>query len=67
MADNIQKKTYAILPRLKLLCVNFETVIPTKAGIQLQKTGFRVKPGMTIKKKSFLRHLTIYFRPSAMT
>jgi hypothetical protein len=26
-------------------------VIPTKVGIQIKKTGFRVKPGMTIKVK----------------
>jgi hypothetical protein len=28
----------------------------TPTGIQLRKTGFRVKPGMTIKVKGLLTH-----------
>ncbi len=31
-------------------------VIPAKAGIHFKNTGFRVKPGMTIKIKVFLTH-----------
>ena len=31
------------------LYIHCEAVIPAHAGIQLTKTGFRVKPGMTIK------------------
>jgi hypothetical protein len=34
-----------------LLYMNSEAVIPAKAGLQLKKTGFRVKPGMTIEVK----------------
>jgi len=33
-------------------------VIPAKAGIQLNKTGFRVNPGMTIKVKGLSTHYT---------
>jgi len=34
-----------------------KTVIPAKAGIQRdQPTGFRVKPGMTIKVKRLMTH-----------
>jgi len=33
---------------------NSSTVIPAKAGIQIEKTGFRVKPGMTIKGKGIV-------------
>ncbi len=34
-----------------------KTVIPAKAGIQRdQPTGFRVKPGMTIKVKKLIIH-----------
>ena len=50
---------------LTLLYINFETVIPAEAGIQIRKTGFpgraragRVKPGMTIKVKLFMTHYT---------
>jgi len=32
---------------LTLPYINSEAVIPAKAGIQIEKTGFRVKPGMT--------------------
>jgi hypothetical protein len=32
---------------LTLLYISSGTVIPAKAGIQIGKTGFRVKPGMT--------------------
>ena len=37
--------------RLTLLYIKLEAVIPAKAGIQIRNTGFRVKPGMTIKVK----------------
>jgi hypothetical protein len=40
------------------LYINSEVVIPAKAGIQLRKTGFRVKPGMTNKEKEFMTHYT---------
>jgi Flp pilus assembly protein TadD len=42
--------------RLTLLCISSKAVIPAKAGIQLRNTGFRVKPGMTIKVKGLLTH-----------
>jgi len=41
---------------LTLLYINSEVVIPAKAGIQPRITGFRVKPGMTNKRKIFLNH-----------
>ncbi len=47
-----------MLVRLTLLYINFEAVIPAKAGIQFGKTGFRVKPGMTINGKGFMTHYT---------
>jgi hypothetical protein len=37
-----------------LLYISCKAVIPAKAGIQLRNTGFRVKPGMTIKVKGLL-------------
>jgi hypothetical protein len=43
---------------LTLLYINSEVVIPAKAGIQLRKTGFLVKPGMTNKEKEFMIHHT---------
>jgi hypothetical protein len=54
-------KGYGVV-NLTLLCINSEVVIPantlkgTGAGIQPQNTGFRVKPGMTNKAKTFLNH-----------
>jgi len=44
--------------RPTLLYINSGTVIPAKAGIQLANTGFRVKPGMTIKVKELLTQYT---------
>jgi len=41
-----------------LLDISSEAVIPAKAGIQLRNTGFRVKPGMTIKVKGLLTQYT---------
>ena len=41
-----------------LLHISSEAVIPAKAGIQLRNTGFRVKPGMTIKVKGLLTQYT---------
>ena len=35
-----------------------EAVIPAEAGIQIENTGFRVKPGMTIKVKGLLTQYT---------
>jgi hypothetical protein len=43
--------SFATAVRPTLHYTNSEAVIPAKAGIQLRNTGFRVKPGMTIKKK----------------
>jgi hypothetical protein len=42
------------LVRLTLLYIGSEVVIPAKAGIQIENTGFRLKPGMTIKVKGLL-------------
>jgi len=36
-------------------------VIPAKAGIQIENTGFRIKSGMTKCIKVFLRQYTRYF------
>ena len=44
--------------RPTLLYMSPETVIPAKAGIQIENTGFRVKPGMTIKVKGLLTQYT---------
>ena len=41
---------------LTLLYNNLRSVIPAKAGIQVKKTGFRIKSGMTKGIKTFLRH-----------
>jgi hypothetical protein len=41
---------------LTLLYINSEAVIPAKPGIHLGKTGFLVKPGMTINVKGLLTH-----------
>ncbi len=57
----------ASVVRPMLLYINSGAVIPAKlvpacfkrgAGIQLKKTGFRVKPGMTIKVKGLSTHYT---------
>jgi hypothetical protein len=40
---------YPSVVNLALLNADSAAVIPAKAGIQLRKTGFRVKPGMTNK------------------
>jgi len=42
--------------RLTLFYINFEGVIPAKAGIQLRNTGFRIKSGMTIKGNGFMMY-----------
>jgi hypothetical protein len=47
--------------RLTLLYISSEAVIPAKAGIQIENTGFRVKPGMTIKVKGLLTQYTRTF------
>ncbi|MCJ7746425.1 MAG: hypothetical protein MUP27_01675, partial [Desulfobacterales bacterium] len=44
--------------RPTLLYISSEAVIPAKAGIQIENTGFRVKPGMTIKVKGLLTQYT---------
>ena len=41
-----------------LLCIISQAVIPAKAGIQIENTGFRIKSGMTNCVKPFLRHYT---------
>jgi len=47
--------------RPTLLYMIPEAVIPAKAGIQIEKNGFRVRPGMTIKVKGlFTRYLKIW-------
>jgi hypothetical protein len=43
---------------ITLLYTDSEAVIPAKAEIQMKITGFRVKPGMTNKGKTFLNHYT---------
>jgi len=43
---------------LTLLYNNLRAVIPAKTGIQIEKTGFRIKSGMTKCVKLFLRHYT---------
>jgi hypothetical protein len=45
---------------LVLLYNDLRAVIPAKAGIQDNKTGFRIKSGMTKYAKSFLKHYTIF-------
>ena len=45
---------YISVVRPILLSISSESVIPAKAGIQIENTGFRVKPGMTIKTKGLL-------------
>jgi len=35
-----------------------QAVIPAEAGIQIKKTGFQIKPGMTIRVKGFLMQHT---------
>jgi len=44
---------------LTLLYYNLIVVFPAKAGIQVEKTGFRIKSGMTTCVKSFLTQYTI--------
>ncbi len=51
-------KLLAIVMCLTLLYINSEAVTPEKAGIQIENTGFRVKPGMTEKGKGLLTHYT---------
>jgi hypothetical protein len=55
--DQEPPKTTSVV-RPTLLYINSEAVIPAKAGIQLRNTGFRVKPGMTIKVKGLLTQYT---------
>ncbi|MDO9351096.1 MAG: hypothetical protein Q7U55_07655, partial [Deltaproteobacteria bacterium] len=52
------KRILSSVVRLTLPYINFEGVIPAKAGIQVRNTGFRVKPGMTIKVKELLTQYT---------
>ena len=47
---------------LTLLDIISEAVIPAKAGIQHRKTGFRVKPGMTITIKRLMGRCTRFSR-----
>ena len=59
---NVSKDSRVV--NLTLLYINSEAVIPAKAGIQIEKTGFPrikygaglVKPGMTNKGKRLLIH-----------
>jgi len=41
-----------------LLYNKLRSVIPATAGIQVEKTGFRIKSGMTKRIKPFLKHYT---------
>jgi hypothetical protein len=41
-------------------CNDPKAVIPAKAGIQIGKTGFRIKSGMTKSLESFPRHSNIF-------
>ncbi|OGP92434.1 MAG: hypothetical protein A2156_13950 [Deltaproteobacteria bacterium RBG_16_48_10] len=43
---------------LILLYTYSEAVIPAKAGIHWRETGFRVKPGMTNRRKKLMNHYT---------
>ena len=49
-------KNYVVRPTL--LNIRSEAVIPAKAGIQIENTGFRVKPGITTKVKGLLTQYT---------
>ena len=49
---------YTGVVRRTLLNISSDAVIPAKAGIQIENTGFRVKPGMTIKVKGLLTQYT---------
>jgi hypothetical protein len=69
MAHTISDWPHCMSPAVKapsvcltLLYTSSETAIPANAGIHLKKTGFRVKPGMTIIGK---RRSTHY--PSVVT
>ena len=54
----LEKNLKSSAVRPTLLYINSETVIPAKAGIQFANTGFRAKPGMTIKVKGLLTQYT---------
>jgi hypothetical protein len=47
-------KAIASVVNLTFLYSVLRTVIPAKAGIQIEKTGFRIKSGMTKNVKSYL-------------
>ncbi len=55
----LKDSSSASVVRLTLLYISSEAVIPAKAGIQIENTGFRVKPGMTIKAKGLLTQYAI--------
>ncbi len=50
--------TPASVLRPTLLYINFRDVIPANSGNPAKNTGFRVKPGMTNKVKTFMTHYT---------
>ena len=50
-----------------LLYTNSEVVIPAKAGIQRRETGFRVKPGMTVKVKRLMEHSIRFVRRALLS
>jgi hypothetical protein len=52
--------------RPSLFYINYEVVIPGKAGIQFINTGFRVKPGMTIEARGLLTQRTSLFLPRSI-
>ena len=49
---------------LTFLYSGLRTVIPAKAGIQIEKIGFRIKSGMTKYVKSFLKQYTSSLKQS---
>ena len=53
---------FSSVVRPTLLYISSEAVIPAKAGIQIENTGFRVKPGMTIKVKGLLTQYNSSFK-----
>ena len=66
--DRLQEAESVFVPSVvspTLLYINSEAVIPAKAGIQLRKIGFRVKPGMTIKVKGLMTHYTRVLLPDS--
>jgi len=62
---NLHPFVSVVLPTL--LYINSEVVIPAKAGIQRRETGFRVKPGMTVKVKRLMEHSIRFVRRALLS